>query len=291
MTAPAPPSRRSLLVRLFGLRHPVVHVVRLNGTIGAGSPLRPALTLAALNDTLEAALARKGLAAVALVINSPGGSAVQSALIHHRIRQLAVHHRVPVIAFCEDVAASGGYMLAVAADEIYADVSTIVGSIGVISAGFGFVEAMRKLGIERRVYTAGRSKSVLDPFKPERKDDVERLKELQSDVHETFKALVEDRRLGRLKPGDTDLYTGEFWSGRRAVELGLIDGLGHMHQVLRDRFGDKVAIRLVAKGTGFNLRRLVAPRPAAGLEAAAAALPEAALDAAEVRALWQRFGL
>src|SRR3954447_1612989 len=182
-----------LIPRYFRADVPVVNVVRLHGAIGIGTPLRPALTLPAVAETLERAFSRKGIAAVALAINSPGGSAVQSSLIHDRIRALAEDNKVPVYSFCEDVAASGGYWLACAGDEIYADASSIVGSIGVVSAGFGFVEAIRKLGIERRVHTAGANKAILDPFRPERPEDVERLKSLQLDVHEEFKTLVRNR--------------------------------------------------------------------------------------------------
>src|SRR6185312_3444771 len=230
--------------RRFRSGQPLVHVVRLHGAIGLGTPLRPALTLEAIAATLERAFARKGIAAVALEINSPGGSAVQSALIYARLRALADEHKVPIYVFCEDVAASGGYWLACAGDEIYADASSIVGSIGVVSAGFGFVEAIRKLGIERRVHTAGENKAILDPFRPERPEDVERLKSLQLDVHEEFKTLVRHRRAGRLDEANADLFTGAFWSGRRAVELGLVDGLGNMHQILRERYGADVVLKI-----------------------------------------------
>ena len=174
---------------------PVVNHVALNGAIGIGTPLRPALTLKSVEPGCwSAPSSARGSSAVAIAINSPGGSPVQSALIHARIRELAEEKKVPVIVFCEDVAASGGYWLACAGDEIYADESSVVGSIGVISAGFGFVEAIRKLGVERRVHTSGENKSMLDPFRPERPEDVEHLLSLQADVHEAFKALVKSRR-------------------------------------------------------------------------------------------------
>ena len=280
-------AKRSFLSRLIPLRLrksvPVVHLVRLHGAIGIGTPLRPPLTAKDLDDLLERAFARKGLAAVALSINSPGGAAVQSALIHRRIRALADEHKVPVLVFCEDVAASGGYWLACAGDEIFADESSIIGSIGVIAAGFGFVEALAKLGIERRVHTAGESKSILDPFQPEKKEDVARLTALQTDVHEAFKALVRARRKGKLKGVDKELFSGAFWSGRQALDLGLIDGIGHAHDVLRLKFGDKVVIRNLAPSPGWGLKRL-------GF-GAAADIPEHTLDALETRALWSRFGL
>src|SRR5688572_8879022 len=264
---------------------PTVTVVRLSGTIGIGTPLRPALTLHGVNDALERAFRRKGIAAVALVVNSPGGSAAQSSLIASRIGRLAERHKVKTLAFVEDIAASGGYWLSLAADEIYADRNSIVGSIGVIAATFGFVEVMRKIGVERRVYTAGRNKVILDPFLPEKAEDVKRLQELQADVHETFKQAVRDRRGSRLKESD-DLFSGAFWSGQRALELGLIDGLGEMHAVLKQKFGDKTEIVEVYKGGGWLQRRLGGFSAEAGANLAAGIL-----DELEVRALWARFGL
>lgn len=280
-------AQQSFFSRLVPLKFrksvPVVHVVRLHGAIGVGTPLKPALTLKDTSLLLERAFARKNLSAVALSINSPGGSPVQSALIHARIRELADEKKVPVYVFCEDVAASGGYWLACAGDEIYADACSVVGSIGVISAGFGFVEAIGKLGIERRVHTAGESKSMLDPFKPEKPEDVERLLALQLDVHDAFKALVRRRRNGKLAGDDTEVFTGAFWSGRQALERGLVDGIGHLHAVLRAKFGDKLVIRTISAPQGWGLRRLVQ-----GAEHNFAA---SALEAMETRALWSRFGL
>ncbi|MGE3873594.1 MAG: S49 family peptidase [Parvibaculaceae bacterium] len=272
-----------LIPRRWRKKTPLVHVVRLSGAIGIGTPLKPPLSMEGLAETLERAFARKGISAVALVINSPGGSAVQSALIHARIRALAEEKKVPVFTFCEDVAASGGYWLACAGDEIYADSSSIVGSIGVIAAGFGFVEAIKKLGIERRVHTAGESKSILDPFQPEKPEDVERLKSLQLDVHEDFKALVRTRRNGKLRGEESDLFSGAFWSGRQALALGLIDGIGHLRDVMRARFGEKTEFKVIAKPAGWGLRRL-----GFGTEAD---LASGLIDAMEVRALWGRFGL
>ncbi len=278
------PSFFSKLIPLrFRKTVPVVNHVLLHGAIGIGGPLRPALTLKSVNPVLERAFRPKGLAAVAISINSPGGSPVQSALIHARIRELAAEKKVPVIVFCEDVAASGGYWLACAGDEIYADESSVIGSIGVISAGFGFVEALRKLGVERRVYTAGESKSMLDPFRPERPEDVAHLMSLQADVHQAFRDLVRKRRGARLAGSDQDLFSGAFWSGRQALAKGLVDGLGHLHQVLKTRFGDKVVIRNVSPGTGWG-RRL-------GLGAQVPDIVESALETLETRALWSRFGL
>jgi len=280
-------AQQSFLSRLIPLRFrksvPVVNLVRLHGAIGVGTPLRPPLTFKDVNATLERAFRSKFIAAVALSVNSPGGSAVQSALIHARIRQLAAEHKRQVLVFCEDVAASGGYWLACAGDEIYADDSSVVGSIGVISAGFGFVDAIEKLGIERRVHTAGESKSMLDPFKPEKPEDVERLLALQADVHDSFKALVKARRAEKLKGSESELFSGAFWSGRQALERGLVDGLGHMHDVLKQKFGDKLLIRTIAPSQGWGLRRLI---PGAEQD-----LAVSALEAMEMRALWSRFGL
>jgi signal peptide peptidase SppA len=282
-------TRRSFLSRLLprGLRPtvPIIPVVRLSGTIGMGTPLRPALTLQGVNEALERAFRRKGIAAVALIVNSPGGSAAQSSLIAGRIRRLAEKHKVRTYAFIEDVAASGGYWIATAADEIYADHSSIVGSIGVMAAGFGFVEAMKKIGVERRVYTSGKNKLMLDPFQPEKQEDVERLKELQLDVHEAFKNIVRTRRGSRLKETE-ELFSGAFWSGNKALEMGLVDGLGEMHNVLKDKHGDKAELIEIHKPGGWLQRRL------GGLSAeAGAAAVSSVVDELEVRALWSRFGL
>ena len=266
----------------FRKSQPLVHVVRLHGAIGVGSPLKPPLTAKDLDPLLERAF-RKGLAAVALQVNSPGGSPVQSALIYSRIRSLADEFKVPVFVFCEDVAASGGYWLACAGDEIYADESSVVGSIGVISAGFGFVETISKLGIERRVHTSGENKSILDPFQPQKQEDVDRLLSVQADVHGAFKALVRARRGTKLRGQEAELFSGAFWAGRKALELGLIDGIGHMHDVLKKKFGDKLVLKNIPASQGWSLKRL-------GF-GAFAEFPAASMDALESRALWARFGL
>lgn len=274
----------SIIPLRFRKSVPVVTHVRLDGAIGIGTPMRPALTLKSVNHTLERAFGRKGIAAVAISVNSPGGSPVQSALIHARIRQLAEEKHIPVIVFCEDVAASGGYWLACAGDEIFADDSSVIGSIGVISAGFGFVDAIAKLGIERRVHTAGENKSILDPFKPERIEDVEHLKSLQTDIHHAFKTLVKSRRGARLKQDDPEIFSGAFWAGRQALARGLVDGIGHMHQVLQDRFGEKLVIRSVSPRQGWGIRKL-------GFGVEMSDIAGVSLDALETRALWSRFGL
>ncbi len=279
---------------------PVVTVLRLDGGIGPGSTLRRGLNMKALAEPIARAFQPKRLTAVALVVNSPGGSAAQSALIASRIRQWADEKQVPVIAFVEDVAASGGYWLACAADEIYADERSIVGSIGVVSAGFGFVGLLDKLGMERRVYTAGERKAILDPFRPENPDDVAILKSLQADLHESFAAWVRARRGPRLAAGE-ELFTGEFWTGRRAFELGLVDGLGDIRSQLRARFGEKVRLRPVRqerKGLAKLLKPGLDGEAAEGLAGVLAGrgdwtgeLAAELLSSAEERLLWSRYGL
>jgi signal peptide peptidase SppA len=282
---------------------PVVAVLRLSGIIGQLGPLRTGLTLGGLAEAIERAFSLRRLRAVALAVNSPGGSAVQSALICRRIRALAEENEVPVFAFAEDVAGSGGYWLALAGDEIFADESSIIGSVGVIFKSFGLAEAIGRLGIERRVYTAGENKSLLDPFTPEDPDDVARIKAIQGDVHETFKAMVRSRRQGKLKAEEEELFSGAFWSGRRALELGLIDGIGDLRTVMRERFGDEVRLRVVTPARPWLKRRFgpgLGPRhwdgaspagvPSLGV-AAGAELVAGIIAAIEERALWSRFGL
>jgi signal peptide peptidase SppA len=287
---------RSILSRLlparFTRRGPVLPVVKLHGTIGVGSPLRPGLNLDAVNSSLERAFSYRNVPAVLLSVNSPGGSAVQSALIHNRVRQLAEQKNVKVISFCEDVAASGGYWLATAGDEIYADHASIVGSIGVLYAGFGFVEALNRLGVERRVHTAGESKMMLDPFQPQREDDVERLKTMQADIHEVFKTLVKTRRAGRLKAEDAELFSGAFWSGGQALQIGLVDGLGSLHAVVKEKFGADAVLKQVTRSAGW-MRWLRFPPQVAGAPSGhlAAGLADELIETLEARALWQRFGL
>jgi signal peptide peptidase SppA len=263
----------------------VIHVVRLEGGISTGRSLGGSvINMEALDPVLVKAF-KKGISGVALAINCPGGSPVQSALIASRIRALSAEHKIPVYAFCEDVAASGGYWLACAADEIYADENSIVGSIGVISMGFGFPEALKKLGVERRVYTAGESKSTNDPFKPEKPEDVARLKQLLEEMHQSFKALVRERRAGKLVEGDTEIFTGAFWTGATAQKLGLVDGVGHLREVLREKFGEKVEIKKIDAPSGLMKRLGLAQ--SGGLDH----LPDATIRALEDRALWSRFGL
>jgi signal peptide peptidase SppA len=269
-------------------RVPVVAVVRLEGVI-MSRRWRGALSLAGCAAVLERAFALPHLSAVALAINSPGGSPVQSALLYGRIRQLAAEKRVPVFAFAEDVAASGGYWLALAGDEVYAEEASLIGSIGVVSSSFGAHRLIERFGIERRVHTAGENKAMLDPFLPEDPADVARLAELQQDVHDTFKEHVRRRRLGKIDPADESLFSGLVLTGRMAMARGLVDGIGDLRSVMRARFGDKVKLRPV---TGERRRRWFLRRglPFAGPEAIASAVAELA-DRLEARALWARFGL
>ncbi len=271
----------------------VVPVVRLTGVIGAVTPLRPGMTLAGVARTLERAFAVRGAKAVALVINSPGGSPVQSRQIYLRIRQLAAEKSLPVLVFVEDVAASGGYMIACAGDEIFCDPSSILGSIGVVGGSFGFQELIKKIGVERRLYTAGEHKAMLDPFKPENPDDVARVKALQREIHSIFIALVRKSRGSRLKGSEDVLFTGEYWAGETSVALGLADGIGDLRSVLRARYGDKVKTPVIAPSSGMLSGLLGRRAPgAASLDPlqGIAALPDELISALETRAIWARFG-
>jgi signal peptide peptidase SppA len=238
---------------------PIIPVVRLTGTIGKLSRFQSGLTIASVAPLLKKAFSIKSAPAVALVIDSPGGSPVQSHLIYKRIRALSVEKQKPVIVFVEDVCASGGYMIACAGDEIVVDAASIVGSIGVVTAGFGFSEALKKLGIERRVYTAGESKVILDPFQPEKPEDVARLKLIQEEVHDHFIDIVRARR-GDVLAKDADVFSGMFWSGKTAVSLGLADRLGDLRAVITEKFGEKARLKLFTtertffgrKGIGFG---------------------------------------
>ena len=268
-------------------RAPLVPVVRLYGVISAqGAPLRPSVNLASLAGPLEKAFAMKGAKAVALAINSPGGSPVQSSLLHDRIRLLADEKMLPVYVFCEDVAASGGYWIACAGDEIYAAETSIIGSIGVIAATFGFEEAIKKLGVERRLFTAGSKKSLLDPFLPLEEDDIKRLTSLQKEIHENFKRHVRRRREGRLQASERKLFTGEFWTGSKAVDLGLTDGIGDLKSVLQQKFGEKVRLPLVGADSNWLQRRVGLANHLSSMD-----LQFDLLAAAEARAHWARYGL
>ncbi|MEA1833285.1 S49 family peptidase [Methylobacterium durans] len=285
MSHSLPAPLRALLPRRFRERPPRVAVVRLSGAIGAVSPIRPGLSIGSVAGSLERAFTMRGVAAVALVINSPGGSPAQSHLIHRRIRTLAAEKNLPVYAFVEDVAASGGYMIACAADEIIADPTSVVGSIGVVSAGFGFDRLIERIGVERRVHTQGEAKAMLDPFRPEDPADVARLKRIQADVQEVFTNLVSERRPKLPKDGE-NLFTGAIWTGRQALDLGLVDALGDVRTAMRARYGDKVDLKMVADAKGSLLARLLRRTTPGGI-----GLAEEALSAIEERAAWARFGL
>ena len=262
----------------------------MSGVIGVSTPLRPGLMISTAAKTLERAFSVRNARAVALLINSPGGSPSQSHLIYRRIRDLSAEKKIPVIAFVEDIGASGGYMLSCAADEIVCDQFSIVGSIGVVGGSFGFAKLMNKLGVERRLYTSGEHKAMLDPFLPEDAGDVKRLKAIQKDIHERFIALVKERRAGKLKGPEKTLFSGEFWTAPKAIELGLADSIGDLRSVLRARYGEKVRMPLISAERSLFGRRL----QGVGLAAALAGQPGLADDlvsALETRALWARYGL
>jgi serine protease SohB len=296
-TAPMPDILKSTLAFLSKLLParlrpdiPVVPVVRLAGVIGVTTPLRPGLLLSTTARSLERAFSTRNARAVALIINSPGGSPSQSHLIFRRIRQLAAEKKLPVIAFIEDVGASGGYMLACAADEIICDQYSIVGSIGVVGGSFGFPKLMEKLGVERRLYTSGERKAMLDPFQPEKPEDVKRIKAIQKDIHEHFIALVEERRGSKLKGEKKTLFSGEFWTADKAIALGLADSVGDLRSTLRHRHGEKVRMPLISADRGMFGRRIP------GLGSLENLVPRQGfaadlLSALEERALWGRYGL
>jgi signal peptide peptidase SppA len=277
----------------FKRKH-IVPVLRFSGPIGVASPLRPGLSLATAAAAIEQAFSLSKLPTVAIQINSPGGSPVQSSLIFKRIRQLAEEKKKRVYVFCEDVAASGGYYLSIAGDEIYADSCSIIGSIGVISSGFGFDKAIERIGVERRVYTSGLAKGSLDPFAPEKAEDIERLKALQRDVHDVFIGVVKDRRAGKLTAPDSELFSGAFWSARQSVEFGLIDGISDVRTKMRALHGDKVRLVPVVIGGSGLLSRL-RPSPVSSITGMSPGLlsgiGDELISTLEIRAMWARFGL
>jgi signal peptide peptidase SppA len=284
---------QDLLPARFQPGIPVVPVVRLSGVIGAVTPLRPGMSLAGVARLLERAFGSKNAKAVALVINSPGGSPVQSRQIYLRIRQLAAEKQLPVLVFVEDVAASGGYMIACAGDEIFCDPSSILGSIGVVGGTFGFQELIKRIGVERRLYTAGAHKAMLDPFLPENPEDVARVKALQHEIHAIFIALVKQSRGARLKGADDVLFTGEYWAGETSVSLGLADAIGDLRSTLRARYGDKVRMPVIASSAGLVsglLRRRSAGMTVLQSPDAVAGLPDEVISALETRAIWAKFG-
>lgn len=276
------------LKRFFD-KAPVVAVIPLHGVIasGGGKLRGENLNLLGLAQVINDAFETKNLKAVALSINSPGGSPVQSSLIAKRIRALADEKEIPVYAFAEDVMASGGYWLGLCADEIYADSNSVVGSIGVISAGFGFTGLMDKLGVDRRMYSAGENKAKLDPFSPEKESDVEWLKKLQVEIHESFKGFVKERRGERLKKRkDKELFSGDIWTGPRAVELGLIDGIGDVRSFMREKYGEKVKFELLEGRRSWIQKTL-----GLGSQSLTSQAIDSAVSAAKREAAWNRYGL
>lgn len=277
-----------VIPRRFRASSVEIPVVRLSGAIMTGnSPLRQNLSLEGIAVQLEKAFANKHSPAVALSINSPGGSPVQSRLIYKRIRDLAEEKNKKVHVFVEDVAASGGYMIAIAGDEIIADPSSILGSIGVVSASFGFTELIKKIGVERRVHTAGKNKATMDPFQPEKASDVEHIKALQLEIHQTFIDMVKERRGSKLQDND-DLFTGQFWTGITALQLGLIDGLDDMRSHLRKLYGEKTKLNLIQPARGLLGRKNTGGISHAQMLGAAG---ESLMNVLEEKALWSRYGL
>ena len=261
----------------------IVPHVRLTGIIGSAGRFKQGMELANQRDILKKAFSVKKISHVAISINSPGGSPVQSHLIYSYIRELADKKKVKVLIFAEDVAASGGYFIACAGDEIFANSSSIIGSIGVISASFGFKDLIQKIGVQRRVYTAGKNKSTLDPFSEEKEEDVKRLKQIQLELHADFISVVEKSRGTKLKdPDKNNIFTGEFWTGKTALKLGLIDGIGNADQILRERFGDKVIIKNFEKRKGFLAKKL---------SSSIFSPLEKIIDLIEEKSIWQKFGL
>ncbi|SSC64302.1 S49 family peptidase [Ciceribacter selenitireducens] len=270
----------------------VIPVVRLHGAImSGGSRFKQQLNLASVAPALEKAFSKKDSPAVVLSINSPGGSPVQSRMIFDRIRALAEEKNKRVLVFVEDVAASGGYMIALAGDEIFADATSIVGSIGVVSGGFGFPELLKKIGVERRVYTAGENKVILDPFQPEKESDIDYLKSLQVEIHEIFIDMVKSRR-GSALADNADIFSGLFWTGRRGLELGLVDSLGDMRAEIKKRYGGDAKLELVSGAKDFFGRKLPGVgAKGAGMEQVAAAAVSGLAETLEEKALWSRYGL
>ncbi len=263
---------------------PVVAILPLEGVIGSGSRFTSALNLAGVEEKISQAFDVYNVKAVALAVNSPGGSPVQSELIMRRIQKLSEEKKIPVYAFAEDVAASGGYLISLAAEEIYTHEASIVGSIGVISAGFGFSKAIEKIGVERRVYAAGDNKSILDPFQPEKDKDIKLLKDMQKEIHEFFKNLVKERRGDKLKGTQKVMFSGQFWAGKEAMKLGLVDGIGDIHSVMKEKLGDKTKFRRIKEEKGF-IKGLL------GMSSGKSRISEEILATLEDRSLWARFGL
>ncbi len=269
---------------IFQNTAPVVAILPLEGVIGADGRFSSALNLSGLEDKITQAFDVYNVKAVALAINSPGGSPVQSELIMRRIQQLSEEKKTPVYAFAEDVAASGGYLISLAAEEIYAHEASIIGSIGVISAGFGFNKAIEKVGVERRVYAAGDNKSILDPFQPEKEKDIKLLKDMQKEIHEFFKNLVKERRGDKLKGTQKVMFSGQFWAGNEAMKLGLVDGIGDIHSICKQKFGPKTKFKRIKEEKGF-IKGLL------GIAGPKQHISEEIIGTLESKSLWARFGL
>jgi len=268
------------MLSLFKKKKIVAHI-KLNGIIGNLGKFNQGIDLAGQQEVIEKAFLLKKSSCIAVTINSPGGSPVQSHLIHNFIKHLAKKNKKKVIVFAEDVAASGGYLIACAGDEIYANSSSIIGSIGVIYSSFGFTELIKKIGVERRIYTAGKNKSTLDPFLEQKNEDVERLKKIQLDLHKNFIDIVEKSRGNKLKKSEVELFSGEFWSGTKAKDLGLIDGIGNSYEILKQKFGEDVIIKKFEKSKGWLSRKL----------SSSANQIDKLANVLEERSIWQRYGL
>ena len=286
---------RPILPKKFRDKPVVIPTVRLSGAIMANQGMRPTLSIATAAGRLKKAFSVKDAPAVAIVINSPGGSPVQANLIYKRIRALAEENDKKVIVAVEDVAASGGYMIALAGDEIIADPSSIVGSIGVISAGFGFVNLIEKLGVERRVYTAGENKTILDPFKPEKKADIQYLRSIQDEIHDTFVDMVKERRGDVITGDEKEVFSGRFWTAPTGQSLGLVDRIGDIRSIVKERYGEKAQLKVIGAGGGFLKRSppqgVSIPNMSSDLSSIGAGFADHMVTHAEERALWARYGL
>ena len=264
----------------FFKKKKIVAHIKLNGVIGNVGKFKEGIDFSGQEEIIKKAFSLKKAKAVAITINSPGGSPVQSHLIYKFIRSEAKKNKIKVIVFAEDVAASGGYLIACAGDEIYANSSSIIGSIGVIYSSFGFTELIKKIGVERRVHTAGKNKSSLDPFQEEKTEDIERLKNIQLDLHKDFIEVVEESRGSKLKKDDVELFSGEFWAGKKAKELGLVDGLGNSNEILKEKFGDDIIIKKFEKSKGWLSKKLSSSNNQMDQFA----------NILEERSIWQRYG-
>lgn len=286
---------RPILPKKFRDKPVVIPTVRLSGAIMASQGMRPTLSIATAAGRLKKAFSVKAAPAVAIVINSPGGSPVQANLIYKRIRALAEENDKKVIVAVEDVAASGGYMIALAGDEIIADPSSIVGSIGVISAGFGYVDLLEKLGVERRVYTAGTNKMILDPFQPEKKSDIQYLRSIQNEIHDTFVDMVKDRRGDVITGDEKEVFSGRFWTATTGQSLGLVDRIGDIRSIVKERYGEKTQLKVIGAGGGLFKRApsngVTMPNMPNDMSAIGAGFADHMVTQAEERALWARYGL